>query len=202
MPEHRDGTPAEYVLLESFLWRDFDTPAAWSAWVRARGLTSGLTTSPDVAEAPDAYAAAMRLRGALRALAAANTGYRVERGGARTDAEAAAATVAAGTNAEVAAATATLNALIAECDVRPAVGGHGRVALRAEAPAAGPVAVVLGLALQAMWAGVWRRFKLCPEPSCRASFYDASKNAAKTWCAMATCGSRTKMRRLRARRRA
>ena len=51
----------------------------------------------------------------------------------------------------------------------------------------------------AMQAGQWRRFKLCRDPSCRASFYDASKAAAKNWCAMQTCGSRNKMRRYRAR---
>ena len=199
MPEHREGTPAEYVLLESFLWRDFETPAEWDAWVRARGLTPDADADDVVADAADTFALAMRLRGALRALAAANPGGRHSGPPSpRTDAP-----VAALGDVHVAAAVETLNHLIAEFGVRPVVAGGGRVALRGTppVPAAGPVAVVLTLALEAMRADVWRRFKLCPEPSCGASFYDASKNATKTWCAMATCGSRNKMRRLRARQR-
>ena len=61
-----------------------------------------------------------------------------------------------------------------------------------------PVAPLLVLALEAIRADAWRRFKLCREPGCRASFFDSSKATAKTWCAMRTCGSRNKMRRYRA----
>ena len=60
------------------------------------------------------------------------------------------------------------------------------------------LAPLLVRALEAMQADAWRRFKLCREPSCRASFFDASKAATRTWCAMRTCGSRNKMRRYRA----
>jgi predicted RNA-binding Zn ribbon-like protein len=49
-----------------------------------------------------------------------------------------------------------------------------------------------------MQMGDWGRFKLCRDPACCASYYDASKSAAKTWCSMETCGSRNKMRRYRA----
>jgi len=61
-----------------------------------------------------------------------------------------------------------------------------------------PAALLLIEALEAMRLGLWRRFKLCREATCRASFYDASKAAGKVWCEMTTCGSRNKMRRYRA----
>ena len=62
MPEHREGTPAEYVLLESFLWRDFEMPAEWDAWVRARGLTPGADADDVVADAADTFFTSLRLR--------------------------------------------------------------------------------------------------------------------------------------------
>jgi predicted RNA-binding Zn ribbon-like protein len=54
------------------------------------------------------------------------------------------------------------------------------------------------MALEALQSGIWRRFKLCHDPTSRASYYDVSKAAAKTWCSMETCDSRNKMRRYRA----
>lgn len=88
--------------------------------------------------------------------------------------------------------------LVASCVIRPSLARDGRLAFVAPDPE-GPMARILIWALDAMQAGQWRRFKLCRDPSCRASFYDASKAAAKNWCAMQTCGSRNKMRRYRAR---
>jgi predicted RNA-binding Zn ribbon-like protein len=46
------------------------------------------------------------------------------------------------------------------------------------------------------------RVKICASGTCRWLFVDASKNAARRWCSMADCGSRAKMRRQYARRRA
>jgi predicted RNA-binding Zn ribbon-like protein len=46
------------------------------------------------------------------------------------------------------------------------------------------------------------RVKLCPGRDCGWLFLDASKNRSRRWCSMEICGSRDKMRRLHARRRA
>lgn len=49
-----------------------------------------------------------------------------------------------------------------------------------------------------MTEGSWRRFKICRDETCRASYFDTTRNDGKTWCAMQTCGSRNEMRRFRA----
>jgi predicted RNA-binding Zn ribbon-like protein len=46
------------------------------------------------------------------------------------------------------------------------------------------------------------RLKICASGTCRWLFVDLSKNATRRWCSMADCGSRAKMRRQYARRRA
>jgi predicted RNA-binding Zn ribbon-like protein len=46
------------------------------------------------------------------------------------------------------------------------------------------------------------RVRLCPGRECGWLFLDRTKNRSRRWCTMATCGSRDKMRRLHARRRA
>lgn len=101
--------------------------------------------------------------------------------------------------ADAEAAAAILNGAAARHALAPEVAASGRARLRS--PPGDPLGLVLGLALQAMWSGEWRRFKLCREPTCRASYFDASRNASKTWCEMQSCGSRSKMRRFRARMR-
>lgn len=90
-----------------------------------------------------------------------------------------------------------INRAVEEHDVRPRLSSDGEVTLR-QARQDDAVGHVLSLALTAMSDGVWRRFKVCRDEVCRASYFDASKNGAKTWCSMDTCGSRNKMRRLRA----
>ncbi len=171
MPEHRAGTPAAYRTLESFLWHDLDGgPDAWSAWLAHRGIA---------ADAAASFEAARDLHAALRTLEMVNAALSAEAG-------------------DAAAAREALNRLVAAFGLRPDVDADGGVGLVA-ADAADPAAALLGEALAAMQAGVWRRFKLCREPSCRASYFDASKAAAKLWCEMTTCGSRNKMRRYRAR---
>jgi predicted RNA-binding Zn ribbon-like protein len=46
------------------------------------------------------------------------------------------------------------------------------------------------------------RVRRCAGHPCGWLFFDASKNRSRRWCSMASCGSRAKMRRLYARRRA
>jgi predicted RNA-binding Zn ribbon-like protein len=183
MPEHRAGTPSRLRELESFLWNDFNTGMAdWQVWV-ARRLPG---TSAE--EAGEVFAQAMRLHGALRSLQAANSGIQTDDEGAGRE---------------------VLNDLIAHYAVHPRLGEDGALSLTSNTvlvsttalvsiTAADSVARLLLLALEALQSGVWRRFKLCREPTCRASYYDASRAAVKIWCSMETCGSRHKMRRYRA----
>ena len=51
----------------------------------------------------------------------------------------------------------------------------------------------------AQLAGIWPRLKVCAADDCRWAFYDASRNRAGSWCSMAECGNRTKVRRFRER---
>ena len=170
MPEHGEATPRHWRLLESFLWHDFPGADDWAGW-------AGRCLADVPAEAAEAGVAdAMRLHAALRSLQAANSGVAVDVEEPRT----------------------TLNRMAVEHGIRPHLDRHGSLRL-IPAGSAGPAAPLLVLALDAMQADAWRRFKLCREPVCRASFFDGSKAAAKTWCAMRTCGSRNKMRRYRAR---
>ena len=172
MPEHGAKIPAGLEALESFLWHDFAAGAEdWRAWVRRT-----LPDLPDAA-AEAAFGRGMRLHGALRALQAAH-------GAMRTG--------------EAIAAREALNRLIAHCRIQPRLGEDGAFRLASERPADPVVRLVLA-ALEAMRSDTWRRFKLCREPTCRASYYDASRAAARSWCSMRTCGSRDKMRRYRAR---
>lgn len=48
--------------------------------------------------------------------------------------------------------------------------------------------------------GRWPRLKACRGRHCGWAFYDHSRNQAGNWCAMATCGSRTKARQYRSRK--
>lgn len=121
------------------------------------------------------YAEAVEVQRHLRALEAANNGGRVDP-----------------------ATFAALDQFVAAHELRPRFGSAGE--LDPAAPRAGdPIGRVLALAVRSMLQGRWARFKLCREPTCRASYFDASKNASKTWCSMDSCGARHKMRRYRAR---
>jgi predicted RNA-binding Zn ribbon-like protein len=79
----------------------------------------------------------------------------------------------------------------------------GRLALE---PAAGGVDGALGrllaIAYTAAIDGTWSRLKVCPADTCRWAFYDHSKNRSSTWCSMAVCGNRAKVRAYQQRRRA
>jgi predicted RNA-binding Zn ribbon-like protein len=168
MPEHHPSTPAHLAALESFLWHDEPVEAAaWAVWVR-RHL-------PHVDAPGGAFPArAARLHAALRQMQAANTGH----------------------DDEMAGASQALNGLIDEGGVRPRLRENGELALVAADPG-DPASLLLLHVLDAMGSGLWRRFRLCDDPDCRASFFDASKGGGRRWCSMARCGSRSKMRRFR-----
>ena len=172
MPEHHAATPGRLRDLESFLWHDFeDGLGGWIVWVRR--------TMPQIADvaAEAAFDPAMQLHAALRSLEAANNGIGAGEAGADRE---------------------TLNRLIDRYAIRPRLDDNGEISFVSDA-SRDPLTLLILAALEAMRSASWRRFKLCREPTCRASYYDASKAAVKTWCSMATCGSRNKMRRYRAR---
>lgn len=173
MPEHRPGTPAKLGELESFLWHDFEAGLEdWNSWVERKMPQYRRTGTEE-----SSFGNGMLLHKALRSLQAGNSG--LETG-------------------EEAVSRETVNRLVAYYGICPRLDQEDRIFLTSSAPE-NVVALLLIAALDAMQTGNWGRFKLCREPTCRASYYDASKAAAKTWCSMETCGSRNKMRRYRAR---
>jgi predicted RNA-binding Zn ribbon-like protein len=60
---------------------------------------------------------------------------------------------------------------------------------------------LVAIVCEAIWNDTWRRLKACPGDACNYAFYDHSRNGSRSWCAMARCGSRNKMRAYRLRRR-
>jgi predicted RNA-binding Zn ribbon-like protein len=54
-------------------------------------------------------------------------------------------------------------------------------------------------AADALILGELIRVRRCADPRCARVFYDGTKNAARRWCDMATCGNRAKAARHRAR---
>jgi len=60
---------------------------------------------------------------------------------------------------------------------------------------------ILAIAFLAELDGSWSRFKGCSSPTCRAVFWDRSKNRSGRWCTMKDCGNRAKVRAYRERER-
>lgn len=65
----------------------------------------------------------------------------------------------------------------------------------------GAVGRILAVAFLAQLDGSWSRFKGCSSPTCRAVFWDRSKNRSGRWCTMKDCGNRAKVRAYRERER-
>src|SRR5688572_14493268 len=64
---------------------------------------------------------------------------------------------------------------------------------------AGLMIPVVESAADALILGELARVRRCADPRCARVFYDGTKNAARRWCDMATCGNRAKAARHRAR---
>lgn len=87
--------------------------------------------------------------------------------------------------------------------LRLRIGEDGSVVL--EPPAQGVDAAIgtfLVAVHEAQSLGTWQRLKACPADHCQHVFYDSSRNRTATWCSMAICGNRTKVRAYQQRRRA
>jgi len=60
---------------------------------------------------------------------------------------------------------------------------------------------IVAVAFVGAFDGSFEHLKLCADETCRAVFYDRSKNHSGRWCSMATCGNRNKVRAWRDRQR-
>jgi predicted RNA-binding Zn ribbon-like protein len=146
-----------------------ETPEALDRWIGARGLTRG--TRPTQEE----LRYVQDVRESIRSILKANNGAPLD------------ATIVDRLNKK--SPRARLVFRLQE-DGRPSVvsGAVG---------ASGVVATVLAAAAEAAHRGIWDRLKACRE--CGWVFYDRSKNRSGSWCTMAICGSRSKMRAYRKR---
>jgi len=61
---------------------------------------------------------------------------------------------------------------------------------------------LVAIAFLASFDGSFEHLKLCADPTCRAVFYDRSRNRSGKWCSMEVCGNRAKVRAWRERQRA
>lgn len=151
-----------------------DSPGALAEWLAGRGLWDRQGASPE-AEDLDA---ALRLREALRIAMLAHNGGEDPGGEASRELEAAARR--------------------GELGVRFTEDGEMRIApLAAGLP--GALAGLLVPVALAMTDGTWARAKACRAEDCHWAFYDRSRNRSGSWCDMAVCGNRTKVRAYRAR---
>jgi predicted RNA-binding Zn ribbon-like protein len=65
----------------------------------------------------------------------------------------------------------------------------------------GALALIATIVALSQLDGSWSRMKACRGHQCGWAFYDHSRNQASSWCAMSVCGSRSKVRAYRDRRR-
>jgi predicted RNA-binding Zn ribbon-like protein len=174
-----DEAPGDLELVRSFINtvdleggpEQLTDPAALSGWLRAHDLLEGGDAGADDLRQ------AVAVREALRVLCWANNGLQASRG-----------------------ASATLDEAAARAGLRLRFRDPGEAALM---PSAEGVDAALGRLLaivaESMRDGSWARLKACRSEVCGWAFYDRSRNRSGTWCDMAVCGNRTKVRAYRER---
>ena len=99
-----------------------------------------------------------------------------------------------------AAALRALNEHAARAPLRVELGPGSAELATASPGVQGAIAQLLAIVYTAARDGTWRRLKACRNDACEWVFYDASRNRTGTWCSMAVCGNRHKVRAFRARR--
>ena len=100
------------------------------------------------------------------------------------------------------AAAGALNDVTASAGIAPHVTAGGLVRLRPAADGTtGALGRIAATSLRALLDGSAAKLKTCAAPECRWLFFDGSRNRSSAWCEDALCGSRHRMRALRARRR-
>ncbi len=146
-------------------------PAGLAAWLEGRGLLrKGAKLKPADLRS------ALELRESLRAIMLTHNG-----GPAQQQAAAA---------LEAAARTGELSVHFDSPTVRLAPRADGL---------AGALAALLVPVAEAMGDRTWERVKACRADDCHWAFYDFSRNRSGTWCDMAVCGNREKVRSYRER---
>jgi len=165
----RPVAPGGLGLVEDFLrTRDrFADRPDLDEWLASRHL-------PPLA-ARDDLAAALRLREALRELAAENNGF-----------------------PPAPDALAHVNAELDRAAVRPVLTAAGGLEWRTAG--GGALAVLLAAVVAAFADGTWSRFKACAADDCRYAFYDHTRNRSARWCDVAGGGDNARMRAYRRRR--
>jgi len=153
---------------------ELGSPAALTAWLRARNLIGPGATAATERDHRDA----LTMREALREVLLAHVGGRLPSS----------------------APVSGLRSVAAGLAARPEIGDDGQVRLVPEGagPPAGLTALLL-IAAEAEAGGTWRRLKVCSADDCRWAFYDRSPTRTGCWCSMAVCGSRAKSRAFRQR---
>jgi predicted RNA-binding Zn ribbon-like protein len=151
---------------------EIDTPELLGQWLSDRKLTPSrvVPSEEDVKET-------IETREALRALAWANNGDRVDPADLRTldrTAERARLTLRFESGADVA--------------LHPRASG-----------VRGALGTIVSIVADSMKEGTWTRLKACRNEECGWAFYDHARNRSAKWCTMAVCGNRMKARAFRAR---
>lgn len=149
-------------------------PDSLGRWLASRGLLDR-----GDAVSPADFRLAIDLRESLRTLMLANT-----------------------TGCPDAWAAEVFNRTLEDADLRVHLGADSQPALEPNASGVcRALGVIAATALRAMIDGSWQRLKACANTDCQWCFYDRSPSGSGTWCEMAVCGSRAKMRAYRQRRR-
>src|SRR4051794_36783511 len=174
---HPDSAPHSLDLVIDFVnTADFDRgeealadPAGLSAWLAERGLLAEGEQA-----GPEHLQRALDLREALRRTMLANNGGPAEE-----------------------------PALLEQAARRGELSVHFRGGASLLEPCVegpdGALAALLAPVAEAMSDGSWARVKACRAGDCHWAFYDFSRNRSGTWCDMAVCGNREKVRAYRAR---
>jgi predicted RNA-binding Zn ribbon-like protein len=182
MPPDADAAPGRLAVIQD-LANSYDDvrgrdeladAAAASAWLSRRGLLrDGVLLSGTE------FALVRQLRTSIRHLCLANSGC----DGHPED-------------------LVFLNEVVHRAGVHPSLERDGRPTFAVETPSGlGSSGRLVAIVFEALWGGTWVRLKACPGDACNYAFYDRTRNNSRTWCTMARCGSRAKMRAYRARRR-
>ena len=148
------------------------TPASASKWLANRGFETGRLSAA-------AYRRLLRLRDVLLALSFANNGHGLAEAPWRE-----------------------LDQIAAACFLRVTFDAKGPRLVPVRPGPASFEATIVAAVYEAMRDGTWPRLKACPADRCHYVFYDTSRNRTSTWCSMAICGNRTKVRNYQERARA
>jgi predicted RNA-binding Zn ribbon-like protein len=153
---------------------ELESPKALASWLGERDL---LPRGVKVGKRETQQA--VELREALRRLLLANNGAALQRDAIEA------------LNEAISDATLSVSFDLEE--------GKPALAVRGSGPGAA-IAPIVAIVYEAMVNGTWERLKACPADDCHWAFYDESKNRSGTWCDMAVCGNRAKVRAYRERR--